>query len=88
MALDIAGREELWAVSLAFHLPIHHGGSRVQAGALESVPAVPLLSSPREGSGALHKTHSVRPGCFPVLPDPRFSLGSGNGAGMRLLSSR
>lgn len=51
------------------------GGSRMQAGAPESVPAVPLLSSPREGSGALHKTHCGRLRLFPGTPGSPFLSG-------------
>ena len=75
MSPDVAVREELWAVSLAFHRPLHNGGSRVQAGGPESVPAVPILSSTREGSGALHKTHCGRLRLFPGTPGSPFLSG-------------
>lgn len=70
MATDIARREELRAVSLAFHLPIHHGGSRVRAGTPEGVPAVS-----EGGSGACHKTHSGRLRLFPRCSRITVSLG-------------
>ena len=71
--MDIAGRDELWAVSLAFHLPlvVEDPGCRQW---LRMVYRT-FLSSPQEGSGALYKTHCVRLRLFPGTPGSTFLFG-------------
>jgi len=85
---DVAVREELWAVSLTFHRSL----VVVDPGCRQGLRRVyrPFLFSPLLGKDPALSIRLTAggSGCFPALPDPRFFPGSGNGAGMGLLSSR